>query len=684
MADDKRKKIIEDFGKDVDTLQSKLNNVISTLGNQLDSTLRNKMQGLTDSAQNFIGAFEKGEDITKKLNEKLKTLASDINKQTAERLSLETQLAKVANKRDKTQRDAILDKILVNKLTTKQLEDTQTTLIKLLQIAEAEKQIAEEKKKQSSVSGFLKNKLREINAEYFSTLGILKLIINGALRYNKVSVDISKNFGYGAEQANRVASSLKDMAQTSNNVNVTLKSLGDAMNDISTATGFVTEYSKDTLETQVMLTKQLGLTGEEAAGFYKYSVLTGKSSKDTYTNIKNSFVAMRNQLGVGIPFKSTMAEIAKISAEIAARLGYNPSAIAKAVVQVKALGSSLEQTKGQADSLLDFESSIENELKAELLTGQSLNLERARALSLSGNLAGVAEELANQGMTAAKYGQMNVISQKSYAAALGLTTEQLSEQLQKRELAIASGKSLAQLTEEEADQAAKRQDIQTKFNAAIEKLQDLIGNLVAGPLGKMLDIITSILNNTILLSAAMAVYIGRQTYSLTMSAAAFLLARKTAKMTAVDAAAESAKSAAKVPFIGGFLAIAAGLATFAAISGLFSKGDDVASTGYGKRMLFDKGSITALNDNDNLYATTNTLKPNKNDNLYATTNTLKPNGGGGGGNAGGSNIDVIAALDRIANRPSVAYIQGERPFADNLGRQQQLFTSGMQNQSRLA
>ncbi len=37
------------------------------------------------------------------------------------------------------------------------------------------------------------------------------------------------------------------------------------------------------------------------------------------------------------------------------------------------------------ESLLNFETSIENELKAELITGKQLNLERARAAALTGD-----------------------------------------------------------------------------------------------------------------------------------------------------------------------------------------------------------------------------------------------------------------------------------------------------------
>jgi hypothetical protein len=61
-------------------------------------------------------------------------------------------------------------------------------------------------------------------------------------------------------------------------------------------------------------------------------------------------------------------------------------ALTQAVAQAKLLGTNLETTKKQASALLDFESSIENELQAELITGQQFNLERARSASLMGDL----------------------------------------------------------------------------------------------------------------------------------------------------------------------------------------------------------------------------------------------------------------------------------------------------------
>jgi hypothetical protein len=124
------------------------------------------------------------------------------------------------------------------------------------------------------------------------------------------------------------------------------------------------------------------------------------------------------------------------------------------------------------------------------------------------------------------------------------------------------------------------------------------------------------------------------------------------------------KSLGGLPGIGLTLAVAGAAAGVAALltstSAKRETGDDVVSAGYGKRMLFDKGSITALNDNDKLYATTNTLKPSRN------------NEGGGGRN----DDRLIAAMEKIASRPAAAYFaQTTSQVASILGKESNMGTS---------
>ncbi len=321
---------------------------------------------------------------------------------------------------------------------------------------------------------------------------ILTFIIDKALQANEQAVNLGKIIGYGADRSDRLRENFAFIAGVTPNINVNSKSITEAFGELAQSTGYVSQYSADQLETQVKLTKQVGLQADEAAQIQRFAVLNGKTSEETYSSFVRGLTAARNQLKVGINFKSALAEASKVSGQLAANLGNNPEQIAKAVVAAKAFGMTLEQVAAAGDKLLDFGSSIENELKAELLTGKQINLERARAAALAGDQVTLAEELSKNIGTAAEFTKMNRLQQNALAESVGMTSDQLAETLRKREEALASGKSLVQIQEEEAKQALERQQIQEKFSAALLKIQDVVGNLVAGPFGQLFDLVSNI------------------------------------------------------------------------------------------------------------------------------------------------------------------------------------------------
>ena len=475
MADDK-KKLVDEFGVELDLLQDKLKNIASLLGDQM----RNKLSDLTTDAGEFVDQFDKGQDITKKLNTKLVNLQKDINKLSLNRLKLESDLARVQQLGDKALEARVRKALNQNKLATQYLETTQTTLSKLHQAAEAEKKITDEKRKQNDLGEVAKKKAEDIIKPFKELLtvgGIFEAIVKGLKNANENSVWISKNLGYGAKEADIMTDKMQLMSITSDATNVTLKSAHEAMVQLSAATGGVAQYSDDALKTQIMLTRQLGLSGEEAAGIYKFSVLTGKSSSQVNKEMLSAFANTRNAVRGSANFKETMAAAAKVSGQLAANLQNSPGLITKAIVQAQALGTTLEQTKNQGESLLNWETSIENELKAEVLTGKQLNLERARAAALAGDQVALAQELNKNIGTYDDFQKMNVLQQKALAEAVGLTADQLSDQLRKQKIATEQGKSLAQVSADELEAAEKRKTIQEKFNNFLEKLMDIIGSI---------------------------------------------------------------------------------------------------------------------------------------------------------------------------------------------------------------
>jgi len=476
---------LDKFNKELDKTEDRL----KASGDILDDSVIKGLAKAVAEARNLAEPLASATSLTSKLNKlQVENESLIIRRKVAEESYIKA-LKKGVDKGELNNLNKLSAELKINQSLEDQLRTLQG-------IAETQEKVTEELKKQNSLANVIKNAAKDTFKDYtklFSVAGIFQTIVEGALRFDKTSAEIGKNIGYGAGQAGLMAAKMQGIALSSSNINVTMKNASEAMGELNTATGLVANYSKDTLVTQIMLTKQFGLTGEEAAGIYKFSVLTGKSSEKVNDEMVGAFVATRNASKVGVDFKKTMAEASKVSGQLAANLQNNPAKIVAAVVQMKALGTSLEQTKNQGASLLNFESSISKELDAELLTGKQLNLEKARAAALSGDQVTLAEELNKNVGTLADYQKMNVLQQDALADAVGLTSDQLADQLAKQKLAQESGKSLAQITKEEALEAQKRQDIQKKFNALLEKVQDLIGNIgvlfqpVLFVLGKITD-----------------------------------------------------------------------------------------------------------------------------------------------------------------------------------------------------
>jgi hypothetical protein len=421
----------------------------------------------------------------------------------------------------------------------------------------------------STAFGGLKTSLKD-------PVSLITFFVAQAFKANSQAVELGKSLGTAGEGFRETLSNIE---LANSNINVTTENLTKAFSELSTSTGFAYKFSEDQLVTQVKLTEQVGLQADEAAQIQRYGVLNNQTSEKTYSNFVKGLVAARNQFKVGIDFKATLAEAVKVSGQLAANLGYNPERIAKAIVTAKAFGMTLDQVAKSGESLLNWESSIDNELKAELLTGKQLNLEKARYAALTGDQVTLAEELANQVGTAADFTKMNVLQQKALAESVGMTADELSNTLRKREEAIASGKSLAQVTEEEAKQALERQKAQDKFNKGIEKLTSLIGNLLAGPLGMFLDIVSDIFSIVTKIISKIQDLLG------------------------------SGIAKTLIGAIGGFLVGGPIGALIGGIGGAASAAmaDDMMS-GYGERTLLTPNGAVALNNSDTVIAGTNLFK----------------------------------------------------------------------------
>jgi len=136
-----------------------------------------------------------------------------------------------------------------------------------------------------------------------------------------------------------------------------------------------------------------------------------------------------------------LASNADMFANFAKAGGKNMEEAAK---QAAKMGLDLSATNSVAEKLLDFESSIAAEQEASMLLGRSINLDKARSLAFSGDLAQMMEEVKMQAGGEAEFARMSVVQRQSLGDAIGLSGANLAEFMKTQEDgAKNTGKSFA-------------------------------------------------------------------------------------------------------------------------------------------------------------------------------------------------------------------------------------------------
>ncbi len=330
---------------------------------------------------------------------------------------------------------------------------------------------------------------------------------------DKQATELAKSLGLSKEQAFGLRQEFVKYSREVGDNFVNVDRLTKAQADLTEQLGFSVKFSSKTAEDFARLTELVGLTAQEAGNLSKFSLASNREiSSYTGKLLKGAFYA-QNATKSHFSAKQILQDVSKLSSGILVKFQGNPIALGQAVAQAKALGTSLEAMDKSAESLLNFESSIENELKAELLTGRQLNLERARYAALTGDQVALTKEIADQAGTLQDFQSMNVLAQKSLAEAFGLSKDELADMLMKQEAINSYGDKAKELNaqqikdfekqkklnenltlEDYLNQQAQQLSVQEKFNNAVLKLQDLFGNLFAGPLGNFVDLLSKSLN----------------------------------------------------------------------------------------------------------------------------------------------------------------------------------------------
>ena len=279
-------------------------------------------------------------------------------------------------------------------------------------------------------------------AETFTLAGAIAAITSFALK----AKEVKNTLGTTALESARVAGNMTAAGTAARLMGGNVQEAEAAVTAMVDEFGTLNVLSLETSLSLGAMVADTGLTGANAAKLLKSMESISTASIETNMNLISSTAELARAEGVApAQVLNDIAESTETFAEFAKDGGKN---IAKAAIEARKLGLNLATVAGIADNLLDFESSIEKEMEASMLLGRQMSLDKARELALTGDLAGLAEEVKNQVGSQAEFEAMNVVQRRALASAIGVSAADLGKM-------VAGEKTSAEMAEEKNRQQQK-------------------------------------------------------------------------------------------------------------------------------------------------------------------------------------------------------------------------------------
>ena len=327
-------------------------------------------------------------------------------------------------------------------------------------------------------------------------IGLIKKFFDLYGGVNKRIVDQGKQLNISKEQSQALYESAYQYAAEQRNAFVTEARILEGRYKLNEALGTSIAFTNKEAITAEKLSHYYGLSEEQNAHLAVLGREIGQSNDDILNTVIKTTVSQKAQFGGTISQQKVLQKVSSVSGDILTKFKGNVSELAKAVLQADRLGLTLEQVDKIGESLLNFEQSIEAELKAELLTGKAINLEKARSAALSGDTAKLTTAIAEEVGNIHKFERMNVLQRQAYAEAFGMSASEMGDMLRKREFENKLGADATKSAAEQLRLAKERgitveesvrKDLEAKSLAELqkytfEKISSILSRIASGPM----------------------------------------------------------------------------------------------------------------------------------------------------------------------------------------------------------
>ena len=295
-----------------------------------------------------------------------------------------------------------------------------------------------------------------LGAAALATVAYFASIVKGA-------IELRKELGVSVMEASKLTKQSQILSLQFALLGVSGDEIKSAQIAIREELGGTVDGSRQFLSNLINTSAQIGMSASDLIVMRENMRAIGGLSQDQADALIMSTRELATQKNV-IPSKvfADVTEDAEFFAKYAKDGGKN---LLQTAVAARQLGSNLAMVAKVADSLMDFESSVNAEMEASVLLGRDLNLDAARRAALVGDTAKLQEEILKNVGTQAEFESLLPIEREKLAQAMGLSTSEVLTQVKAAERQkILNDDSLT---------------IQQKMETGLVSMSDLIGKAIS-------------------------------------------------------------------------------------------------------------------------------------------------------------------------------------------------------------
>ena len=254
---------------------------------------------------------------------------------------------------------------------------------------------------------------------------LLSRSVDRFIELDNAALKFRESTGFLSSQTKDVENNIRVASRDLSQFGVTAEVAGESAEKLANAFGDVSIANKDNIEYVALMKQNLGIAAEDSVNVLQSFMGIGAMSPQIARETAGAAASLAK--AAGVPFGMIMKDVSKPSSEVRALLRGSVDALIKGAIEAKRLGTSLELVGKAAAGMLDFQTSISDEMEASVLFGKDINLQRARELSYAGDLKGFAKEQSRLLKEAGDVSKMDYFQRMGIAKALGMTVEEMDK-----------------------------------------------------------------------------------------------------------------------------------------------------------------------------------------------------------------------------------------------------------------